>query len=122
MSVMYTEIGALNMALVAALKKGLPTASGYPISDYLHDKTYNYDLSFGLMAIAGNRMLSGTYIGIKYYCYNKEGRDMAKRIVHIKDPKNPGSPQSFYRLIHTAAAPGLRDNSYGACDLITNIP
>jgi hypothetical protein len=47
---------------------------------------------------------------------------MAKRIVHIHDPLNPGSPETFYRLIHTSAKPGLNDNSYSTCDQITDIP
>jgi hypothetical protein len=110
------------MALVLALKNGDEWAAGYPISDYLHDKSYNYDLSYGLHAIATKRQLPGSYVGTKYYCYDRNGIDMKKRIVHIHDHVNPQAPQTFYRLIHTAASPNLRDNSYSACDLITDIP
>ena len=122
MAVKFDQIGSVNMALVLALKRGEDHAAGYPISEYLHDKAYNYDLSYGLQAIATKRLLSGTYTGKKYYCYDKNGIDMKKRIVHIHDSENPRSPQTFYRLVHTSGAPGLRDNSYGQCDLITDIP
>ncbi len=122
MPVSFSQIGQVNQTLVLALKNKQPLASGYPISDYLHDKAYNYDLSFGVYGIVNKKPLSGTYVGTKYYCYKGNERDMAKRIVHIHDPKNPGSPESFYRLIHTAAEPGLQDNSYSYCDLITDIP
>ena len=123
MAVDYNSIGSINMALVLALQNRAEHAAGFPVSEYLHDKAYNYDLSFGLVGIATKRSLPGTYVGVKYYCYDKKnGIDMKKRIVHIFDPKNPGSPQTFYRLIHTAGRPGLRDNSYSSCDLITGIP
>ena len=122
MAVKFDQIGAINMELVLALKNGVDHAAGYPVSDYLHDKAYNYDLSYGLNGIASKRQLAGTYVGVKYYCYDRNGIDMKKRIVHIHDRLNAGSPQTFYRLIHTGASPGLRDNSYSSCDLITDIP
>lgn len=122
MAVKFDQIGATNMALVLALKNGEDHAAGFPVSDYLHDKSYNYDLSYGLNGISSKRQLSGTYVGTKYYCYDKSGIDMKKRIVHIYDRLNPNAAQTFYRLVHTGAAPGLRDNSYSACDLITDIP
>lgn len=122
MAVKFDQIGAINMALVLALKTGKDHAAGYPVSDYLHDKAYNYDLSYGLQAILTKRLLPGSYVGTKYYCYDRNGIDMRKRIVHVHDPQNPRAAQSFYRLIHTSAEPGLRDNSYNQCDLITDIP
>ena len=122
MAVKFDQIGAVNMALVLALKNGEDHAAGYPVSDYLHDKAYNYDLSYGLQAILTKRLLEGTYVGKKYYCYDRNGIDMKKRIVHIYDSQNAKAAQTFYRLIHTAGAPGLRDNSYSNCDLITDIP
>jgi hypothetical protein len=122
MAVKLDLIGMYNKALVLALKNGDSSASGYPISDYLHPDGYNYDLSYGMYGINSKKALPGSYVGTKYYCFNRDGIDMAKRIVHIHDPKNPGSAETFYRLIHTSAAPGLRDNSYSTCDLITDIP
>jgi hypothetical protein len=122
MAVKYNQIGITNMALVLALKNGYASASGYPISDYKHPGGYNYDLSFGMYGINQKKALPGSYVGTKYYCFNSGGIDMAKRIVHIHDPLNPGSAETFYRLIHTSASPGLRDNSYSTCDLITDIP
>lgn len=122
MSVKFSQIGAVNQALVLAIKNKQELASGYPISDYLHDKAYNYDLSFGVYGINNKKLLSGSYVGTKYYCWTKDGIDMAKRIVHIHDRLNPASPQTFYRLIHTSAQPGLQDNSYSHCDEITDIP
>jgi hypothetical protein len=122
MAVKFDQIGSINMELVLALKNGKDHAAGYPVSDYLHDKSYNYDLSYGLHAIWNKRLLPGTYVGTKYYCFTKFGIDMAKRIVHIHDLQNAGAAQTFYRLIHTSASPGLRDNSYSKCDLITDIP
>ena len=122
MAVKFDQIGAVNMALVLALKNGATHAAGYPISDYLHNKAYNYDLSYGLHAVLNKRLLPGSYVGTKYYCFTAYGIDMKKRIVHIHDPLNPGSPVTFYRLIHTSSSPGLSDNSYSQCDLITDIP
>jgi hypothetical protein len=122
MPVKFSQIGEVNKELVLALKNGESHAWGYPVSDYLHDKAYNYDLSFGLYGINNKKTLSGTYVGTKYYCFTKDGIDMKKRIVHIHDRLNPTAAQTFYRLIHTAAEPDLRDNSYCQCDLITDIP
>jgi hypothetical protein len=122
MAIDFNQIGSINMDLVLALKNGETHAAGFPVSDYLHDKAYNYDLSYGLHGIANKRALSGTYVGVKYYCYNAQGINMKKRLVHIYDPKNADNPQTFYILVHTAGQPGLRDNSYSNCDLVTNIP
>ena len=122
MAVKFDQIGSINMALVLALKNGKDHAAGRPISDYQHAQSYNYDLSYGLNAIYSKRQLEGSYVGTKYYCYTKTEIDMKKRIVHIRDTKDSSNPQYFYRLIHTAANPGLRDNSYNQCDLITDIP
>jgi hypothetical protein len=122
MPVDFNQIGATNMALVLALKNGIAHASGYPVTDYLHPEAYNYDLSYGLHAIANRRYLTGSYTGTKYYCHDGFDWDMKKRIVHIHDPLHPASPQTFYRLIHTGGPQGARDNSYGQCDLIANIP
>jgi hypothetical protein len=123
MAVKLDQIGIYNKALVLALKNKDASASGYPISDYRHPQSYNYDLSYGMYGINTKKALPGSYVGIKYYCYNRDNTiDMAKRIVHIYDRLNPGSPETFYRLIHTSARPDLRDNSYSTCDLITDIP
>ena len=47
---------------------------------------------------------------------------MKKRIVHIYDKDDRLKTQKFYRLIHTAGNPGLRDNSYSNCEEIIEIP
>lgn len=123
MAVDYSQIGAFNQALVVALKTGATHASGYPIADYRHAMSYNYDLSFGMYGINNKKPLPGSYVGTKYYCYRSDNTiDMKKRIVHIHDPVNPTNPETFYRLIHTKSDPDARDNSYSNCDLITNIP
>lgn len=123
MPVKFDQIGKVNQALVLAIKNGDTHAMGYPLTEYQHDTAFNYDLSFGVYGINTKKPLSGTYVGVKYYCYKSVSEiDMAKRIVHIYDRLNPGSPQTFYRLIHTPGDPGLRDNSYNQCDLITDIP
>ncbi len=121
-TVKLNEIGSINRDLVLALKNGEKDAAGYPVSEYLHEALFNYDLSYGVHGITNKKALQGGYIGTKYYCYNKMGRDMAKRIVHIHNPRDRNAPQKFYRLTHTAGAPGLRDNSYGSCEEIVDIP
>ena len=124
MSVDIDNIGKYNKQLILDLKAGKTHTSGTLISEWKHAQNYNYDLSFGVMA-CGNpgKLLKGTFVGEKYYCANKDfSWDMAKRIVHVYDTKNRAGTEKFYRLIHTSASPGLRDNSYNRCDEIINIP
>lgn len=121
-TVKLNEVGSINKDLILALKNGETHAAGYPVSEYLHEALFNYDLSYGVHGIATKKALPTGFVGTKYYCYTKQGRDMAKRIVHIHNPKDPKAPQKFYRLIHTAGAPGLRDNSYSTCEEIVDIP
>ena len=124
MSVNIDQIGYYNRQLVIDLKAGNIETSGTLVSEWLHEQSYNYDLSYGVMACGNpNKRLQGRWVGRKYYCATREFEwDMAKRIVHIYDLDNRVGTQKFYRLIHTAAQPGLRDNSYSQCDEITNIP
>jgi len=124
MAVHIDQIGKYNAQLVIDLKAGNTHSSGLLMSEWLHDKAYNYDLSYGVMACGNNsKLLQGKYVGVKYYCSDRNlDFDMAKRIVHIYDRDNVAGTQKFYRLIHTPGAPGLRDNSYSSCDEITNIP
>lgn len=123
MPVKFDQIGKVNQALVIAIKNGDTHVMGYALSEYQHDTAFNYDLSFGVYGIVNKKPLAGTYVGTKYYCYKSVSEiDMAKRIVHIHDRLDSSSPQTFYRLIHTSGQPGLRDNSYSHCDLITDIP
>ena len=124
MSVDIDSIGKYNKQLVIDLKAGNSHTSGTLISKWVHAQSYNYDLSYGVMA-CGNpgKSLKGRYIGVKYYCSKRNfDWDYAKRIVHIFDQDNKKGTQKFYRLIHTKAARGLRDNSYSQCDVITGIP
>ncbi|MGI8771265.1 MAG: hypothetical protein ACR2JE_07500 [Acidobacteriaceae bacterium] len=121
-TIKLNEIGLINKDLVLALNNGEKEAAGYPISEYLHEALFNYDLSYGVHGITTKKALQDGYVGTKYYCYKKMDRDMAKRIVHIHKPKDPKAPQKFYRLTHTAGAPGLRDNSYGNCEEIVGVP
>jgi hypothetical protein len=127
-TVKLNEVGSINKDLILALKKRAAGdhesthAAGFPISEYLHEALFNYDLSYGVHGITTKKALPIELVGTKYYCYTKNGRDMAKRIVHIHNPKDAKAPQKFYRLIHTAGTPGLRDNSYSKCEEITDIP
>ena len=124
MAVHVDQIGKYNKALVTDLKAGNTHTSGTLITEWVHAQSYNYDLSYGVMACGNNsKRLSGKWVGVKYYCADRDFNwDMAKRIVHIYDRDNKVATQKFYRLIHTKGDPGLRDNSYSQCDEITNIP
>jgi hypothetical protein len=117
MPVQINQLGAVNMQLVLDLAQGNSQSSGYAISDFVHDKSYNYDLSFGVHH--KDKPLRDARIGVKYYCYSTLAAiDMKKRIVHIYNPHNRRGTQKFYRLIHTSASPGLRDNSYSTVEEI----
>lgn len=123
MAIDIDSIGKYNKQLVLDLKAGLQMSSGYPMSAWRHETSYNYDLSFGVMA-CGNRTkaLQGTKRGVKYYCADSEFNwDMAKRIVHIYDTGNPNAAPEFYRLIHTKGKPGCYLNTYSTCDRITGV-
>jgi hypothetical protein len=121
MAVDVTQIGLVNMQLVLDLAQDRGYSSGYPIEQFEHAQDYNYDLSYGVSLHLSHR-LQGRYVGKKYYCYRDlVNIDMQKRIVHIFDQDNKKTTQKFYRLIHTAAKPGLNDNSYDRIDEITNI-
>lgn len=124
MAIHIDSIGKYNKQLVIDLKAGKIYTSGTLISEWVHAKSYNYDLSYGVMACGDSgKTLKGKYIGVKYYCAKRDfSWDMAKRIVHIYDRDNKLGTQKFYRLIHTSAPVGLRDNSYSQCDEVTNIP
>ncbi len=124
MAVHVDQIGKYNKQLVLDLKAGNGESSGVSITEWRHPQAYNYDLSYGVMACGNNsKRLQGRFVGIKYYCADKSFEwDMSKRIVHIYDQDNKAATQQFYRLIHTSGSPGLTDNSYSNCDLITNIP
>jgi hypothetical protein len=123
MAVKIDEIGKHNKQLVLDLKDGKDKSNGYPITDWCHEKSYNYDLSFGVMACGNSsKQLKGTFVGVKYYCADAEMNwDMAKRIVHVYDTKNKAGTQKFYRLIHTKGKPGAYLNTYSACDEITGV-
>lgn len=107
-------IGMYNRELVIELARGSKDFSGSLIEDFKHAQLYNYDSS--------GMPLSDSRVGVKYYC-TSDGKtwDMKKRIVHVLDSKSPNNraKMQFYRLIHTSAAPGLRDNSYQSCEEIT---
>lgn len=124
MAIDINNIGKYNKQLVIDLKAGKLFSSNTRISEWVHAKSYNYDLSYGVMACGDSgKSLKGKYIGVKYYCANRDfGWDMGKPIVHIYDRDNRVGTQKFYRLIHTSSKPGLHDNSYSSCDEITGIP
>lgn len=123
MAVDINQIGKYNKQLILDLKAGRMSSSGYPISDWQHESSYNYDLSYGVMACGNSsKRLQGTLIGKKYYCATSDFEwDMAKRIVHIYDPKNSSTAHKFYRLIHTKGKPGCYLNTYSTCELVTGI-
>jgi hypothetical protein len=126
MAVAVNAIGQNNTKLVLDLARGNDTSMGYPIADYGHKDSYNYDLSYGV-ALHKQHPLQGRYIGVKYYCVTKDFEwDMAKRIVHIYDLDHRAGTQKFYRLIHCKAlgkAQGqpVYTNDYCTIDEITGV-
>ncbi|WP_172204570.1 hypothetical protein [Niveibacterium sp. COAC-50] len=127
-TVKWNQIGSMNQQLVLDLRDGKARSSDYPLdkvppAGWFHSG-FDYDVKgFGLYAYQNKRRLPNGWWGAKYYCFNANGIDMKKRIVHIYKLGEGGvkSDHHFYRLIHTSGNPGAYDNNYSTCEEIVDI-